>query len=98
MPISTRSLLVAILVLLALRAAAGTRHAESVALAGIRAYQTTLAPVATRMGIVCRFTPSCSRYAQMAIARDGLVIGGWEAAGRIVRCGPWTPMGTRDEP
>lgn len=94
----TRSLLVVIVVLLALRAAAGTRHAESIALAGIGVYQRTLAPIAGRMGLKCRFTPSCSRYAQLVIARDGLVLGGWETIARIGRCGPWTPPGTRDDP
>jgi putative component of membrane protein insertase Oxa1/YidC/SpoIIIJ protein YidD len=34
----------------------------------------------------------------MVIERDGVVSGGWKAIARIVRCGPWTPAGTRDEP
>jgi putative membrane protein insertion efficiency factor len=64
----------------------------------IHVYQHTLAPVADRMGMRCRFTPSCSRYAEKAIARDGVMRGGWLALKRIARCGPWTPQGTRDEP
>jgi putative membrane protein insertion efficiency factor len=46
----------------------------------------------------CRFTPTCSRYAEVVIARDGLLKGGAETARRLLRCGPWTPLGTVDEP
>ena len=65
---------------------------------GIHAYQRTLSPLAARVGVRCRFTPSCSRYAEIVIARDGVVRGGWKAVRRIARCGPWTPTGTVDEP
>jgi putative component of membrane protein insertase Oxa1/YidC/SpoIIIJ protein YidD len=46
----------------------------------------------------CRFTPTCSRYAEIVIVRDGGVRGGIKAIARIARCGPWTPPGTRDDP
>jgi putative membrane protein insertion efficiency factor len=69
-----------------------------VALIGIRTYQATLSPLLGRAGFACRFTPSCSRYAAVVIERHGLVRGGWQAARRIARCGPWTPVGTRDLP
>ena len=68
------------------------------AVAGIHLYQRTLSPVAARGGVVCRFTPTCSRYAETVIARDGIVRGGWSAMRRILRCGPWTPVGTVDRP
>jgi putative membrane protein insertion efficiency factor len=73
-------------------------NAQPIALAGIRVYRDTLSPVAARVGIRCRFTPTCSRYAEVTIARDGLAIGGWKTLKRIVRCNPFTPAGTRDEP
>ena len=73
-------------------------NAQPIALAGIHAYQRTLSPVAARIGLRCRFTPTCSRYAEAVIARDGVVVGGWKAVRRIARCGPWTPTGTRDDP
>ena len=69
-----------------------------VAVGGIHLYQHTLAPVAARLGARCRFTPTCSHYAATAIARDGLVHGGWKAIKRLGRCGPWTAVGARDEP
>jgi uncharacterized protein len=48
--------------------------------------------------VVCRFTPSCSMYGRQSIAKYGLIAGGVRTAWRIARCGPWTPLGTRDEP
>lgn len=45
------------------------------------------------VGGVCRFTPTCSRYAQEALRRHGLVRGGWMAIKRICRCHPWHPGG-----
>ena len=73
-------------------------NAQPIAIAGIHAYQHTLSPLAARVGVRCRFTPSCSRYAEVVIARDGVVRGGWKAVRRIARCGPWTTAGTVDEP
>lgn len=73
-------------------------NAQALALHSIHVYQHALAPSAARIGLRCRFTPTCSRYAQTVIARDGVVGGGWLAVRRMARCGPWTPMGTRDEP
>ena len=51
-----------------------------------------------RMGVQCRFTPTCSHYGEACIAQFGVVRGGWMAAKRVVRCGPWTPPGTVDPP
>jgi len=73
-------------------------QARPLSIDGIHLYQRTLAPIAARAGIRCRFTPTCSRYAEKAIANEGVVRGGWKAMKRIARCGPWTPTGTVDEP
>src|SRR5262249_27964961 len=73
-------------------------YAQPILLAGIHVYQRALSPVAARVGLRCRFTPTCSRYAEIAIARDGVVRGGWTALKRIARCNPLTPFGTVDEP
>jgi len=72
--------------------------AQPIAISAIHGYQRTLSPVAARVGIRCRFTPTCSRYAETVIARDGIARGGWKALRRIARCNPLTPAGTRDEP
>jgi hypothetical protein len=73
-------------------------NAQPLVLAGIHGYQRALSPLAARAGLRCRFTPSCSRYAEAVIERDGVIRGGLKAISRIARCGPWTPPGTRDDP
>jgi uncharacterized protein len=73
-------------------------NAQSIALDSIHLYQRYVSPLAAQAGYRCRFAPTCSRYAETVIARDGIVRGGWSTLKRITRCGPWTPPGTRDEP
>ena len=53
-------------------------------------YRYTLAPL---IGPRCRHLPSCSEYADEAIARFGLWAGGWMALARIQRCQPWGTHG-----
>ena len=93
-PVAAQRLLLAIAIL----AVIAVVFADRLALTGIAVYQRTLAPVAARAGVTCRFVPSCSHYAEVVIARDGIVRGGWQAIQRIARCTPATPMGTVDEP
>jgi putative membrane protein insertion efficiency factor len=73
-------------------------NAQALALGSIHVYRRALAPAAARIGLRCRFTPTCSRYAETVIARDGVARGGVKALRRIARCGPWTSPGTRDYP
>jgi putative membrane protein insertion efficiency factor len=37
----------------------------------------------------CRFYPSCSAYAETALARHGALKGSWLAARRLARCHPF---------
>ncbi len=73
-------------------------NAQPIAIGSIHVYQRAFAPAAARIGLRCRFTPTCSRYAEAVIARDGAMRGGWLALKRIARCNPLTPPGTRDDP
>lgn len=41
----------------------------------------------------CRYTPTCSQYAQEAIRKYGPFRGGWLALKRILRCHPWGGSG-----
>ncbi len=67
-------------------------------LGAIHTYQATLSPLMPRVGVHCRFTPTCSRYAEGAIRKYGALGGSWRGAWRVMRCGPWTPAGTVDPP
>ena len=67
-----------------------------VALSAVHAYQRFLSPRLPAVGISCRFRPTCSRYAEGALERFGILRGSWLALRRVVRCGPWTPAGTVD--
>lgn len=65
---------------------------------GIHLYQATLSRAMPAMGVVCRFEPSCSRYAEASIRRYGALGGSGRSLARLLRCGPWTPAGTIDPP
>lgn len=67
-------------------------------LAAIHLYQATLSPRMGILGVRCRFTPTCSHYAEGAIRKYGAWTGSWKAAWRVLRCGPWTRAGTVDPP
>ena len=41
----------------------------------------------------CRFIPPCSQYAADALTEYGLIRGGWLAAARLAKCGPWNRGG-----
>lgn len=56
----------------------------------IRGYRYFISPL---LGPSCRFHPSCSAYAEEALSRHGALRGGWLAARRLCRCGPWHPGG-----
>ena len=56
----------------------------------IRGYQLVLSPI---LGPRCRHLPTCSEYAAEAIARHGVLRGGWLAVRRVVRCHPWGTSG-----
>jgi len=45
------------------------------------------------VGNQCRFHPSCSHYAEEAIASRGLVIGSYLTLKRLLKCHPWHPGG-----
>jgi putative membrane protein insertion efficiency factor len=67
-------------------------------LGAIHLYQATLSPKMPGLGVHCRFTPTCSHYAEGAIRKSGALVGTARAAWRVLRCGPWTPAGTVDPP
>jgi len=81
-----------------LRRPPSEQWSTATAVRGIHLYQATLSPVYERLGVRCRFEPTCSHYGEAVVKRFGVVPGGWKAAKRVLRCGPWTPAGTSDPP
>lgn len=61
-----------------------------VALWMIRGYQIAISPLFPPS---CRFEPTCSNYGYEAIAKYGIIKGGWMAFRRILRCHPWNRGG-----
>ena len=56
----------------------------------IRFYQKRISPL---FGPKCRFYPSCSQYAILAIKKYGLFKGLLKAIYRILRCNPFSKGG-----
>lgn len=56
----------------------------------IKLYRLTLSKI---LPPCCRFIPSCSEYATIAIRRFGAVKGGYLALWRIIRCNPYSRGG-----
>ena len=56
----------------------------------IRVYQLTLSRL---LGNVCRFEPSCSRYAVACLQDHGALRGGLLSVVRVCKCHPFHPGG-----
>lgn len=56
----------------------------------VRLYQYGISPM---LGQHCRYTPTCSEYAVVALRRHGALRGGWLALKRIGSCNPWGGCG-----
>jgi hypothetical protein len=68
----------------------GYKISKFIVLALIRGYQLIVSPV---LGPACRFYPSCSQYASLAINQYGIVKGSYLAFRRLLRCHPFHPGG-----
>lgn len=62
----------------------------ALAVTAVAAYQRWIAPF---LPPACRYWPSCSEYARLAIRRRGLLRGGLATVGRLLRCHPLNPGG-----
>lgn len=81
---------------IASRFLAGLRAAASaVIITMIQAYQLVLRPLLIGS---CKFCPSCSEYAILAVRRHGPLRGGWLAVKRLARCHPFSPGGVDPVP
>jgi putative membrane protein insertion efficiency factor len=71
-----------------------SRFAARSLLIAIAVYRRTASPLLVALfGPTCRYTPSCSVYASVAIDRFGPIRGSWLALRRVLRCHPWSTSG-----
>ena len=56
----------------------------------LEVYKRRISPLLPRS---CRFSPTCSEYARLALLKHGLLRGGLLATGRLLRCQPFHPGG-----
>lgn len=63
---------------------------RTVVLALVRFYRSYVSPL---FPPTCRYVPTCSEYAMIALQKYGFIKGSWLAFKRICRCHPWHPGG-----
>ncbi len=56
----------------------------------IQFYRVAISPM---LPPSCRYTPTCSEYAMIAIKKYGVIKGGYLTIRRILRCHPWGGSG-----
>ena len=64
---------------------------ERIVLLLLRVYKAGISPAlhaAAGVTGACRFQPTCSEYAAIALAEHGVLRGSLMAAGRVLRCHP----------
>lgn len=59
---------------------------KSVLLFALRFYKAAISPF---LPPACRFTPTCSEYAQEAVRKYGALRGVWMGTRRLLRCHPF---------
>jgi putative membrane protein insertion efficiency factor len=69
--------------------------ATRLAVALLRLYQRGVSPL---LPGACRFWPTCSEYARLAVLRHGVLRGGALAAWRLLRCQRFTRGGIDPPP
>jgi putative membrane protein insertion efficiency factor len=59
-------------------------------LVALAAYKRLISPL---LPPSCRFVPTCSEYARLAVIKHGVPGGLFRAGGRLLRCQPFHPGG-----
>lgn len=68
---------------------------RNTAIAFMLGYRRVISPL---YGEVCRYYPSCSRYALEVFQRQGFLVGVLLTVWRLLRCNPFSPGGIDDAP
>lgn len=72
---------------------AASQPSAKAGVALLHAYQATGSKAMKACGVQCRYTPTCSHYAEDAIGHYGTLNGLARTAGRLWRCSPWGGSG-----
>lgn len=68
---------------------------RNLAIGVMRVYRAVISPL---YGQVCKYYPSCSRYAVEAYQQRSFVVATALTAWRLLRCNPWSRGGVDDVP
>ena len=69
---------------------------QFILIAAVRLYRWLISPLLVVLfspNGLCRFTPSCSEYALLALREHGALRGSWLTFRRLLRCHPWGDCG-----
>lgn len=79
--------------------ASATGARERIARMLLVVYKRALSPALHSLGATqCRYLPTCSEYAYVAVVRRGWLRGGWLALRRLGRCHPFAEGGADPVP
>ena len=56
-------------------------------------YQKYISPVFKKIGVNCKYYPSCSEYMKQAIEKYGCIKGIYIGLKRLIRCNPFSKGG-----
>jgi putative membrane protein insertion efficiency factor len=87
---SRRAGFIALIGAIVVGASLQTAAAERLTLGAIGFYRVHGSPVLRHLGAECRFQPTCSRYAELAVQKYGVTRGLLKTGVRIARCNPLT--------
>ncbi len=63
---------------------------KGIVLSLLKLWQTFVSPLYPPS---CRYYPTCSTYAILAVEKHGVVVGLGKALWRVLRCNPWSKGG-----
>ena len=59
----------------------------------LKLYKKFISPIFKTMGVECKYYPTCSEYAKLAIEKYGCVRGIYLSIKRIIKCNPFSKGG-----
>lgn len=66
---------------------------KKIILSILKLYQKIISPIFVGLGIRCRFYPTCSEYAVLAVQKYGIIKAVYLSCLRVLKCNPWQTGG-----